>query len=210
MSQNGIAHTAPVPGALIANHRDANPISSGHFLEGIRIAVSGRGSRDSALVDSAAERERVGRLGVIDDLTASLRDTTSVVDARTAARRDAFVVRMVRFGAAPILIAALLNIVQFHRSGQLFWSWMLGCACFNGFLGAGTVALTFTRRFVRKWRPVTFLAVSALVASDTVLGTVGHEPKLLFISLILLMVGTGSLLPWSIRLQLSFNLLCLT
>ncbi len=211
MSQNGIAHAAPVPSPSIANHRGANPSSSGHFLEGIRIAVSGRGSRDSTLiVESAAERERVGRLGVIEDLTASLRDTTAAVDARTAARRDAFVVRMVRFGAAPILVAALLNIVQFHRSGQLFWSWALGCACFNGLLGASTVALTFTSRFARKWRPVTFLAVSALVASDTVLGTVGHEPKLLFISLILLMVGTGSLLPWSIRLQLSFNLLCLT
>ena len=146
---------------------------------------------------------------MIKDLTASLRDTTPTTDSRASMKRDAWVVRMVRFGAAPILVAALLNIFQFHRSSGLFWSWALGCAWFNGLLGSGALALSFAKRFTRKWRPVTFLILTALVASDTVLGTVGHQPKLLFISLLLLMFGTGSILPWSIRVQICFNLLCL-
>ena len=48
--------------------------------------------------------------------------------------------------------------------------------------------------------------LTALVASDTVLGTLGHEPMLLFLSLILLMVGAASVLPWSTRVQVLFNL----
>ena len=54
-----------------------------------------------------------------------------------------------------------------------------------------------------------FFILSALVASNTVLGTLGQEPKLLFISLILLMVGSGSILPWSKRVQVTFILMCL-
>ncbi len=124
--------------------------------------------------------------------------------------RDGLVVRMVRFGATPILVAALLNVFQFHEKTGLYWSWALGCAWFNAFLGSSTLALSFVEGFTKKWRPVMFVVLLGLIGSDTVLGTIGHEPKLLFISLILLMVGTGSILPWSIRVQISFNLLCLT
>jgi two-component system sensor histidine kinase/response regulator len=125
-------------------------------------------------------------------------------------RRDAWVLRMIRFGAAPVLIAALLNIFQFHYKSGLLWSWALGCAWFNALLGSTTLALSFAKWFTRRWRPITFFILSSLVASDTVLGTLGHEPKLLFISLLLLIVGTGSILPWPIRVQIGFSLLCLS
>ena len=117
---------------------------------------------------------------------------------------------MVRFGAVPIVVAALLNIFQFLRSTGLVWSWALGCAYFNFVLGGTALALSYAKGFIGKWQPLTFFILAALVVSDTVLGTLGHEPKLLFISLLLLMVGTGSLLPWSIRVQSYFNLVCLT
>ncbi len=146
---------------------------------------------------------------MIEDLTASLRDTDRAMDSRASVRRDAWVVRMVRFGAAPVLVAALLNVFQFHEKTGLYWSWALGCAWFNAFLGGSTLAVSFVEGFTKKWRPVMFVVLLSLIGSDTVLGTIGHEPKLLFISLILLMVGTGSILPWSIRMQISFNLLCL-
>ncbi len=136
--------------------------------------------------------------------------TSQVNDSQASTRREAEIARMVRFGAAPILVAALLNIFQFARPTGWVWSWALACACFNCLLGASSLALSFVERVIRQWRPFTFLTLTGLVVSDTVLGTLGHQPKLLFISLILLMVGTGSLLPWPIRLQTCFDLVCLT
>ena len=87
-------------------------------------------------------------------------------------------------------------------------SWALWCAWFNGALALTTFSASFTRWFKRLWRPAAFLTISALLASDTVLGTLGGQPKLLFISLLLLMFGTSSILPWSRRVQVGFNLLC--
>jgi PAS domain S-box-containing protein len=146
---------------------------------------------------------------VIEYLKASLSDTSSASDPRASVRSDAWVVRMVRCGGTAVLVAALLNLFQFHRASGLFWSWALACAWFNFLLANVTFGVTFCKRFTKHWRPVMFLILSALVTSDTVLGTLGGEPKLLFISLILLMVGTGSLLPWPIRIQVCFDLVCL-
>jgi PAS domain S-box-containing protein len=147
-------------------------------------------------------------IGVIEHLTASLRDRTAAIDARASTLGDEWVTRMVRFGAVPILIAALLNIVEFHLASHSIESWALRCAWFNCLLALTTLSLTFTKWFIERWRSAAFLILTALVASNTVLGTLGGQPKLLFISLILLMVGTGSILPWPRRVQLTYLALC--
>ena len=187
------------------------PNHFGTQIEGIRIAASHSGSPDSIRLVAQDYCGGIDLPGstVIEDLTASLRDTDRPMDSRASMRRDAWVVRMVRFGAAPVLVAALLNVFQFHEKTGLYWSWALGCAWFNAFLGVSILTSSFVKGFAKKWRPVMFVVLLGLIGSDTVLGTIGHEPKLLFISLILLMVGTGSILPWSIRVQIGFNLLCL-
>jgi PAS domain S-box-containing protein len=145
---------------------------------------------------------------VIEHLTASLRDRTAAIDSRNSTMGDEWVARMVRFGATPILIAALLNIVEFQGANGSVSSWALRCAWFNFFLALTTLSLTFTKRFIRSWQGAAFFILSALLASNTVLGTLGGQPKLLFISLILLMVGTGSILPWPRRVQVAFIALC--
>ena len=146
---------------------------------------------------------------MIEHLTASLKDQTTAADSRASTLRHEWVARMVRFGATPILIAALLNIVEFHHSTGWRWSWALGCASFNCLVAVSTLSLTLTRWFTRNWRPAAFFILSALLVSNTVLGTFGQQPTLLFVSLILLMVGSGSILPWSRRVQLTFILMCL-
>jgi PAS domain S-box-containing protein len=155
------------------------------------------------------ERCATGITGVIEHLTASLKDQTTAVDSRASTMRDEWVGRMVQFGAVPILIAATLNIVAFHQPSGFRWSWALGCAWFNLLVSVSALSLSFTKSFTRNWRPVAFFLLIALITSNTVLGTLGQEPMLLFISLILLMVGTGSILPWSRRVQLTFIVLCL-
>src|SRR5579871_3424894 len=147
--------------------------------------------------------------GVTEHLTASLDDRAVAVDSRISTLHDEWVAGMLRFGSAPILVAALLNIFEFYYVRRQRFSWALGCAFFNAFLAGGTLSLTFTGWFNKNWRPTTFLILVALLSSNTVLGTLGGEARLLFISSILLMVGTGSLLPWPRRFQIYFNLLCL-
>ena len=149
-----------------------------------------------------------GDIGVIQHLTASLKDKTTAVDSRVSTMGEEWVARMVRFGALPILIAALLNIVEFHRASLPVESWALRCAWFNCLLAIATLSLTFTKWFIKRWRSAAFVILTALVASNTVLGTLGGQPKLLFISLILLMVGTGSILPWPRRVQVTYIALC--
>ena len=145
---------------------------------------------------------------MIEDLTANLRSSIEPGDSSAAAGRDAWPARTVRFGTVPVLIAALLNIFQFHHATGGYGGWALWCAWFNGALAITTFSLTFMRWFPRHWRPAAFLTIAALVVSDTVLGTLGGQPKLLFISLLLLMFGTSSILPWSRRIQVVFNVLC--
>ena len=138
-------------------------------------------------------------------LKATARDTSNAIEA-SPMMRDAWVARMNQFGAVLILLVSLINVVQFHGP---HWSWGLGCAWFNCFLSVTCLSLTFTRWFVRNWRPAVFFLLTALIVSNTVIGTIGQAPMLLFLSLILLIAGTGSILPWSSGYQISFNAVCL-
>jgi PAS domain S-box-containing protein len=145
---------------------------------------------------------------MVEYLTTSLRDATEAIDSRTTIVRNAWVTRLVQFGTLLIMIFSTFNVVEFYGPR---WSWALGCAWLSVVLSVGCLSLTFTRWFNRNWRPVVFLFVSALTASDAVLAAFGHQESKLFVfSLVLMMVGTGSILPWSTRYQISFNLMCLT
>ena len=62
---------------------------------------------------------QLGKNAVIEYLTASLRDQTAAIDSRASTMRHEWVARMVRFGATPILIAALLNVFEFHQTTGL-------------------------------------------------------------------------------------------
>jgi PAS domain S-box-containing protein len=144
---------------------------------------------------------------VIEYLTTSLRDATEAIDSPTPIVRDAWITRLVQFGTLLILIFSVFNVVEFYGPR---WSWALGCAWLSVVLSVCCLSLTFTRWFNRNWRPVVFVFVTVLTASDAVLAAFGHQESKLFVfSLVLMMVGTGSILPWSTRYQISFNLTCL-
>ena len=182
MSQNEMVCVAPVCAPPPNPSLSRRVTQFGTQTEGIRIAgywltvlIRDSSSRMCGLPD---ERCTTGRTGVIEHLTASLKDQTTAVDSRASTLRHEWVARMVRFGATPILIAALLNVFEFHQSTGWRWSWELGCAWFNCLLAVSTLSLTFTRWFTRNWRPAAFFIVSALLASNTVLGTLGQQPKL--------------------------------
>src|SRR5690242_8793728 len=140
-------------------------------------------------------------------MTTILNDTRNPMDSLAPMSSDAWVAKMVQFGGAIILIFSLLNVVEFSGSG---WSWASGCAWLSVVLTVSGLSLTFTRWFTGNWRPIVFSIVTALTVSDAMLAAFGHQESKLFVfSLLLMMVGTGSILPWSTRYQLSFNLVCL-
>ena len=140
-------------------------------------------------------------------MLATLGDTTNEMDGRATLMRDAWVIRMVQFGAVPILIFSILNVVEFYGPR---WSWALGSAWLSVLLSVICISLTFTRWFTRHWRATVLFFLVALTASDAMLAALGHQESKLFVfSVVLMMVGTGSILPWSTRYQVSFNLLCL-
>jgi len=131
------------------------------------------------------------------------------MDSRASMMRAAWVARMVQLGTLPILLISIVNIVEFYPKNGTGWSWALGCAALNFFLCVTCLSLSFTRWFTRNWLSVVCFLLTALVASKTVLGISARDPMLLFVSSILLMAGTGSILPWPVRVQVYFDLMCL-
>jgi len=127
------------------------------------------------------------------------------MDARAATMRDAWVIRVIRFGTTPIIAACVLLMMQLYVRVGLHWTWGWSGALFNSVISAICLGLTFGTWFTHRWRPIAFTLLSLILASNTVIGTVGGEPMLLYIASMLLVLGSGSLLPWSTRYQLAFN-----
>ncbi len=133
--------------------------------------------------------------------------TTVHTPVRVASEKQ--LIAMIQAGCFVIVAWVLLNLGEYYLShgAQLSWtsaSMLLGLAT-----GIGCLLLCFSNWFVRNWRPILWVATATLVVNATIVGVVGGEPILLFITLMLLMSGTGSLLPWSTWLQGSFSLVCL-
>jgi PAS domain S-box-containing protein len=147
---------------------------------------------------------------VIEHLSASLRDEGGANDSQAAKLRDRWVAQMVRFGAVPILIATLLMMLHSYDTVGLRWSWGGVCVLFDLGLSVTCLSLTFTKWFTRHWRPLSLLLLTALIVSNTGIDTLGNEPLPVYIMLLLLMVGTGSILPWPQRYQLILILVSLS
>jgi PAS domain S-box-containing protein len=141
-------------------------------------------------------------------ITAIFSDSSNAIESRATRMSEGWAARMVQFGTVLILAFSLLNVVECSSPR---WTWGLGCAWLSVLLSVVCLSLTFTRWFTRNWRPLMFFVVAAITISHTLLALFGHQDSRLFVfALLLLMVGTGSILPWPTRYQVAFNLLCLT
>jgi PAS domain S-box-containing protein len=72
---------------------------------------------------------------------------------------------------------------------------------------AGTVmlALTFSPRAMRYWRPATLLLCSMVTCLTALLGIINLDIEPLFVTALLFMTGAGALVPWSMRWQAALN-----
>ncbi|HZC46300.1 MAG TPA: ATP-binding protein, partial [Candidatus Acidoferrum sp.] len=75
----------------------------------------------------------------------------------------------------------------------------IACALFS---------ISFTTMFREHWRAITWVGCALVVLNDGVTGPPRAEIVMYLMTIMLLMMGTGAILPWSVRWQGSFNILC--
>jgi PAS domain S-box-containing protein len=122
---------------------------------------------------------------------------------------ERWTIRTIRVGALLVVIASLLSLAQLCRSGRIeltlgFWSMLVNLG-----VGITGLCLSLSRRFEEIWRGSVWALVFALIVNATCVGIVGGHSSMLFISLIMVTIGTGALLQWSGGYQLTLNLVCL-
>jgi PAS domain S-box-containing protein len=140
---------------------------------------------------------------------ASPEPTAGAERAGSTVMCDRWVVKMIQSCSILMIVSTTFLLLRLNHTGRLGASWMTLCVSANLAVGVVSIWLTFWPRFVRNWQPISWAMAVILTASEAMLGVLGGEPVLLFISLMLNMVGSGSLLPWSTTYQASFNLVCL-
>ena len=68
--------------------------------------------------------------------------------------------------------------------------------------------VTFTIIFREHWQLITWISSVLIIASDGVTGAMHGEIIMFLITVMLMMMGSGAILPWSVRWQGSFNIFC--
>jgi PAS domain S-box-containing protein len=81
--------------------------------------------------------------------------------------------------------------------------------CFNIVIGLVFALFTYRPWMLTRWRPVTFLGATSVMASVAFLSILNREPELFFITGFLLILGGGALLPWETKWQNSLSLIVL-
>src|SRR5258708_39586032 len=79
------------------------------------------------------------------------------------------------------------------------FSLAVGCALFT---------LTFTMIFAERWRSIAWIGCALIVLGDGVTGAIHREFVMFLVTVMLMMMGSSAILPWSVRWQGSFNILC--
>jgi signal transduction histidine kinase len=79
---------------------------------------------------------------------------------------------------------------------------------FSLVVGSVLFTLTFLVIFRDHWRSITWTACALIVACDGLTGARHREIVMFLVTVMLMMLGSSAILPWSVRWQGSFNILC--
>jgi PAS domain S-box-containing protein len=128
-------------------------------------------------------------------------DFASVRQQGSAHLSRALIVPSIRLGAAFVLL---------FQTGYLFADVHIVPAAahatvpfhlLNILLAAIFLRVTFSGWFREHWEAATWFGCCALMASSTAISLAGDQPDPLFVSVLLFLIGTGMLVPWSWRWQ---------
>jgi PAS domain S-box-containing protein len=121
---------------------------------------------------------------------------------------DAWPIRTVRCAGALIIVSSLINLANLKLFTHTAAFPALAYTLFDLAVGCALVTFTFTIIFREHWRSITWIGSALIIASDGVTGAMHAEIIMFLVTVMLMMMGTGAILPWSVRWQGSFNIFC--
>jgi two-component system sensor histidine kinase/response regulator len=135
----------------------------------------------------------------------------SSFDLKPTLPDDAWAVLLTRLGIAIILASQPLFIISELRlaaAGEVN-PWLLTTFhLFNFAAAAVGLGISWTRGFREHWRAAAFSLCAMLIVSSTVMSfAAGGRDEALFVSLLLILLGSAMLVPWESRWQLGLGAL---
>jgi signal transduction histidine kinase len=126
----------------------------------------------------------------------------------TPRANDTWPLRTVRCAAGLIVASALITLANQKLVTDSVAALDLADTLFSLAVGCALFTLTFFMIFREHWRSITWIACALIVACDGVTGARHGEIVMFLVTVMLMMLGSSAILPWSVRWQGSFNVLC--
>jgi len=128
---------------------------------------------------------------------------STAINATSARGRSLLL--MIRAGCLLAMAAPSIDLLRFVGSRESYLSLNTLCDLINITISTITFVLSFSKWFARHWQPTVWIMAVAITASSTLNSPLGTASNMALIGLVLLIVGTGSLLPWASRMQASYS-----
>lgn len=135
-------------------------------------------------------------------------DDSAQPELKPALADDAWAVLLTRAGIIIVLASQPLFIISELRFGGIS-PWLLtGFHLFNFTIALAGLSVSWTEGFRKHWRAAALTLCAMLVMSSTVISlAVSGRDEALFVSLLLIMLGSALLVPWEARWQFPLGVL---
>ena len=134
---------------------------------------------------------------------------TNPITSRPTIDIDSRPIRTVRWAAILIILSSSLNFADLKLVTHLPVSPDIANRQFDVVVGCALLMLTFTTSFREYWRSIIWTGSALIIVSDGLTGAMHGETVIFVMSVMLMMMGTCAMLPWSVRWQGAFNILCI-
>ena len=129
---------------------------------------------------------------------------------RTEENRSSWLSRLVRSGILFVILFEIGGVLGLRTALWAQPATIFPFEIFNVAAGAACLYITWTVWFRYNWRLVMFGFSGLVIAGASYLSLSSGQTEPLFISVILLLVAGGSLIPWNARWQGALTFLCLS
>ncbi|HVA80088.1 MAG TPA: PAS domain S-box protein [Candidatus Binataceae bacterium] len=119
---------------------------------------------------------------------------------------DAFAPQLIRAGALLVLGFQLFYLAEDLHQFPRLAATTVPFHGLNILIGAAVLAVTWTAWFSRYWRSTVWTLCCTLLASTTAISIANGQIEPLFVSIILLLIGAATLVPWSASWQVGLEL----
>jgi PAS domain S-box-containing protein len=146
-----------------------------------------------------AEHDRLSAEALTSDALAHARSRSILSDSRAAA--DKKVLGLWRTGAALVVFFQLIYAAEHHYASASTFDATLNLHLTNIAIGVVFFLSSFTPAMPRYWRQLALFVCIALLVSTTAICTTSTRVEALFVSVLVIVVGAGTLAPWDWRWQ---------